>query len=288
VSGFMKRKIALIGGDMRNVKLAEFLSMENEIKTYGLEKNKELSKNSDIQMENNLQMAVSDAELIICPIPFSRDGKRVYSPLSNNEINILELLKKAKFKRIVAGSISKEFIETAKKNNVELTDIMKCENLTVYNTIATAEGAIKIAIEKTQINIHGSKVLILGFGRVAKTTAEKFSALNADVTCAARKEEDFAWMEVYGYKNVNINKLDENLSQYDIIINTVPTVILTKDRLKHISKDSLIIDLASKPGGIDFATAEKFELNYEWALALPGKISPLTSAEYIKRIIDKI
>ena len=91
-----------------------------------------------------------------------------------------------------------------------------------------------------------------------------------------------------GYNGTNINEIGENLAKYDIIVNTVPKQILTKENLKYIKKDALIIDLASKPGGVDFEEAKRLGLNYEFAQALPGKISPVSSAEYIKRIIDKL
>ncbi len=73
----------------------------------------------------------------------------------------------------------------------------------------------------------------------------------------------------------------KKFGQYDIIYNTVPSMILHEERLKLLNKETIIIDLASKPGGVDFKKAEELGLNARLELSLPGKIAPITSAEYI-------
>lgn len=69
-------------------------------------------------------------------------------------------------------------------------------------------------------------MLILGFGRVGKIVANKFSKMSAIVTCAARKVSDLAWIKAYGYNSLNINDMLYDLKEFDIIINTVPQTIL--------------------------------------------------------------
>ena len=279
----MCKVIAIIGGDKRIVNLADLLAEENKVITYG----QELAEHSkEIQQSNSLKSAIEQAETIIGPIPFSKDGETIFTKYSKNKVLIKELLQKCKGKTLIAGALSEEVHELAKENDIKIIDLMQNESLAVLNTIATAEGTVEVAIRKTQKIIHGSKVLILGFGRVAKTVAKKFAGLSAKVTCAARKQEAFAWIEANGYKSSNINKLGENLKEYDIIINTPPTLILNRERLKQIKKDCLVIDLASKPGGVDVDTARELGINFEWALALPGKVAPVTAAEHIKRVVN--
>ena len=171
---------------------------------------------------------------------------------------------------------------------IEIIDIMKREELAVLNTIATAEGTIQIAIENTNTILHGSNCLILGFGRIGKVLARKLVGLSVNVTCAARKDDDIAWIQAYGYKSLNINELGEELNQYDIIINTVPHIILNEKRLEYVRNDALLIDLASNPGGIDKKSVKDKKLKFIWALSLPGKVAPITSAEFIKNTIYNI
>ena len=282
-------KFAIIGGDLRIIKLAEMLAKEqNEIYVFGLEKAEELKGNSNIKQCETIRKAIQDVEIVIGPIPFSSSGKTINMPFSDKEISIREMMHVINAKVLIAGSITPEVYEMANDEYIEIIDIMKREELAVLNTIATAEGTIQIAIENTNKIIHGSKILILGFGRIGKVLARKLSGLSAKVTCAARKDEDLAWIQAYGHQATNINTIGENLKQYDIIINTIPHIILNEEKLKYIKNDCLLIDLASNPGGIDKKAVKDNKLKFVWALSLPGKVAPTTSAEFIKDTIYNI
>ncbi len=285
----MSTSFAIIGGDLRIIKLAEMLAEEgNIVYTYGLEKAEELKGKKNIVFCEKLKQAIENTEIVIGPIPFSSNGKQINSPFSDVTISIREFMHMMNAKILIAGSILPEIYDLANDEYVEIIDIMKREELAVLNTISTAEGAIEIAISNTNRIIHGSEVLILGFGRIGKVLARKMAGLSAKVTCAARKDEDFAWIKAYGHNAININTLGENLSQYDIIVNTVPHLVLTPERLQYVKGDCLLIDLASNPGGIDKKTAKDRDLKLIWALALPGKVAPITTAEFIKDTIYNI
>ena len=83
----------------------------------------------------------------------------------------------------------------------------------------------------------------------------------------------------------DLNDLNDNLNQFDIIINTIPFQILDKERLGLLKDDVVIIDLASNPGGVDRRIAREKGIKVIWALSLPGKVAPLTSAEFIKEAL---
>ena len=285
----MSMNFAIIGGDLRIIKLAKMLAEEgNTIYTYGLEKAEELKNVTNIVFCEKLKHAIQNTEVVIGPIPFSSNGKDINSPFSDNTISIREFMHMINAKILIAGSILPEIYDLANDEYVEIIDLMKREELAVLNTISTAEGAIEIAISNTNKIIHGSEILILGFGRIGKVLARKMAGLSAKVTCAARKDEDFAWIRAYGHKATNINTLGESLSQYDMIINTVPHLVLTPERLQYVDNDCLLIDLASNPGGIDKKAAKDRNLKLIWALALPGKVAPITTAEFIKDTIYNI
>lgn len=286
----MSTSFSIIGGDLRTIKLAKMLANEgNKIYTYGLEKAEELKDNSNIIFTEKISKAIpKDVEVVIGPIPFTSNGININAPFGEKEISIREMIHYLEGKILIAGSISPEIYDMANDEYIEIIDIMKREELAVLNTISTAEGAIEIAISNTNKIVHGSEVLILGFGRIGKVLARKMAGLSAKVTCAARKDEDLAWIRAYGHKETNINALGENLSQYDIILNTVPHLVLNKERLQYVKKDALLIDLASNPGGIDKKEAKELKLKLVWALALPGKVAPVTTAEFIKDTIYNI
>ena len=282
-------KFAIIGGDLRTIKLAVMLAKEqNQVYVYGLEKAEELKNIKNIEQCESIKKAIQEVEIVIGPIPFSSNGKTINMPFSDKEISIREMMHVINAKVLIAGGITPEVYEMANDEYIEIIDIMKREELAVLNTIATAEGTIQVAIENTNKIIHGSEILILGFGRIGQVLARKLAGLSAKVTCAARKDEDLAWIQAYGHKATNINSLGENLKLYDIIINTVPHIILNEERLKYIKKDCLLIDLASNPGGIDKKAVKDNKLKFVWALSLPGKVAPITTAEFIKDTIYNI
>jgi len=282
-------KFAIIGGDLRIVKLAEMLAKdENEIYVYGLENAEDLKNKPNIIQCDSIKKAIQNVEIVIGPIPFSSNGNTVNAPFCEKEITIREMMHVINAKVLIAGGITPEVYDLANDEYIEIIDIMKREELAVLNTIATAEGTIQIAIENTNKILHGSEVLILGFGRIGKVLARKLAGLSAKVTCAARKDEDLAWIQAYGHKATNINSIGENLKQFDLIINTVPHMILTQERLENVKQDCLLIDLASNPGGIDKKAAKDKKLKFIWALSLPGKVAPTTSAEFIKDTIYNI
>lgn len=156
------------------------------------------------------------------------------------------------------------------------------------NSVPTSEGAIQIAMEELSTTIFGIKVLITGFGRIAKVMVKALTGLGADVSITARKYSDLAWAKIYGCKAVHISELTEHICEYDLVYNTVPAVILDEKKLSKLKDNCLLIDLASKPGGVDFETARKLGIKTIWALSLPGKVAPVTSGEIIADTICNI
>lgn len=286
----MKNKISIIGGDLRIVNLAQLMQNDgNEILVYGMESSEEIMENKNIIKCKTIDEAVKSSDIIIGSIPFSNDDNIMYAPFSKNNIMISELIEnKNRNKRFIAGGINEKSYELLSSSYGGVIDVMKREELVILNTIATAEGAIEVAIRNTDTILLGSKVLVLGFGRVGKVVARKFYEMSAKVTCAARRKTDLAWIRAFGYDDIDINSLGKDIEKYDIIINTVPQIIVNKDLMKFMKKDVLMIDLASNPGGINREHAKELDLKLVWALALPGKVAPITSAHFIKETIYNI
>lgn len=282
-----KKSITVVGGDLRIVKLIEMLINDGyKVYTYALENSEELLSFDSVEMCPTLEEAVSYSKVIVGPVPLSSDRKRLSAPFGRNYVELPDFVKALKGKYLIAGNIGIK--DELDEKGIQFTDLLKREEFSVLNTIATAEGTIEIIIENTNKILHGSNVLILGFGRIGKVLARKLAGLSARVTCAARKDEDLAWIHAYGHRATNINTIGENLSEFDVIINTVPHMVLTEERLQYVKKHCLLIDLASNPGGIDKRAVKENNLKFVWALSLPGKVAPTTSAEFIKDTIYNI
>lgn len=282
----MEKSIAVVGGDLRIVKLIEMLVKDGyTVYTYGLEMSEDLQKIEKIEMCPTVTETVKNSKVVVGPIPLSSDRKNLSMPFSNIKLNVDEFISCISGKTLIAGNIVEETKRKLEQSNIQYIDLLKREEFTVLNTIATAEGTIQIAMEETQKTLHGSKVLIMGFGRIGKVLAKMLDGIGAKVYCEARKNEDIAWIKAYGYEPIHLNNLNEHLGEFEIIISTIPFQILDKDRLELVNKDAVIIDLASNPGGVDRKAAKEKDLKLIWALSLPGKVAPLTSAIYIKETL---
>ena len=282
----MEKSIAVVGGDLRIVKLIVMLVKDGyTVYTYGLEMSEDLQKIEKIEMCPTVTETVKNSKVVVGPIPLSSDRKNLSMPFSNIKLNVDEFISCIAGKTLIAGNIVEETKRKLEQANIQYIDLLKREEFTVLNTIATAEGTIQIAMEETQKTLHGSKVLIMGFGRIGKVLAKMLDGIGAKVYCEARKNEDIAWIKAYGYEPIHLNNLNEHLGEFEIIISTIPFQILDKDRLELVNKDAVIIDLASNPGGVDRKAAKEKDLKLIWALSLPGKVAPLTSAIYIKETL---
>lgn len=283
-------KISVIGGDLRIVKLVQMLSEDGyDINIFALEKAESLSKLEKVKQCDTLKETLVEADIIVGPIPLSSNKKDINTPFSEEEISLEELINNIdENKLFIAGSISEETIILAESKKIKVIDLLKREELAVLNTISTAEGAIQIAMEETYKTIHGSKVLVVGFGRIGKILAKMLQGIGAKVYCEARKNSDIAWIKAYGYNSVHLSELSSKIEEFDIIINTVPALVIDSEKVDKIKEDCVIIDLASNPGGVDKDAVKKRGLKLIWALSLPGKVAPITSAEFIKETIYNI
>lgn len=315
----------IIGGDKRILYLAQDLKEEgNNIKLYGFDKlfnNEEIFEDDDFKMAKSLN-EIDKNDIIISAFPMSIDGENIYAPFAKDDkiikLDELEKILKDENHILFAGKIpdkikkqnenkkekqkeKKEQTENQKEdikeeqnekkieNQTGIYDFYDDEKITILSTISTAEGAIAKAIEETEISLDNANTLVLGFGRVGKMLANKLHAMNANVYVEARKEKDLAWIGALGYNSIPLTKLSENLCKMDIIFNTVPTMILDKEKLILLNRKILIIDLASKPGGVDFETCKRMKFNASLYSGIPGKVAPRTVATYLKDyIMDKI
>ncbi len=283
----MKKTVLIAGGDLRFATLADKLADDFIVYAVGFDKNITLSEK--VHLTDRLADMNVRADYIILPLPVSADGITVSTPYSGKNISIESLIPILKENGIVfGGMISDDIKKIFEEKGITVADYAKREEFAVLNAVATAEGAIQFAMEELATTLSGRKILILGAGRIAKVLIDMLSSFHTEITVAARKYSDLAWAQVYGCNAVHINSADEAVKNCDIIFNTVPAVILDEKKLRIISQNSLVIDLASKPGGVDFDTASRLGVKAIWLLSLPGKVAPVTSGEIIAETFKNI
>ena len=91
-----------------------------------------------------------------------------------------------------------------------------------------------------------------------------------------------------GMNAVRSEKLGGVIFEQDIVFNTVPVLLIGEKELSEARKNTLFIDLSSKPGGIDFELAKKAGLKVLWLLSLPGKTAPETAGKIIADTVINI
>lgn len=282
-----EQKIWVLGGDMRQAKLAQLLAEDgHRVHTYALDEG--IVQTEDLTIEQTLS-GIERSDCVVLPLPVAGEEGLLSSPLSSKQVKIEDILQALRPKQVVCGGrVDESTRSAAKEKGITIHDYFAREELAVINAVATAEGALQIAMEQMPITIHDARVLVIGYGRVGKLVAQRFSAIGAKVGVAARRYEQFAWAETQGYWTERIGQLTGWLCGYDLVVNTVPSRVLGPAELADLQPDCLIIDLASKPGGVDFDAAIKLGRNVIWALSLPGKVAPVTAGEAIKSTIYNI
>ncbi len=284
---------AFVGGDRRQVYvIAELARNGYSVSAVGID-SPEFSNINNIKICGSLSDALYDADCIVLPVPYASvlNSDNINAPLTKSEIKVSELFESGADltgKLILAGKIDERLSALASLSGAKTADYMKREELAVLNAIPTAEGAVRIAMEELPITLHGSECLVTGFGRVGKVLCNTLKGLGAHVTAAARKRADLAYIKAYGYSGADIRLPLKDPEKYDVVFNTVPKLIIDDDMLRALREDCLIIDLASKPGGVDFEAAKRMGRSVIWALSIPGKTSPVTAGGIIRDTILNI
>ncbi len=281
----------VLGGDLRQLSLAQSLAQDgHNVIIFGLEQLWDDTMHSpNISLCTSLSQGAKDADCIVGPLPICDEKGDINAPFANAPVNLIGLLDVIPHNvPLLAGQISPRVLEETNTRGILTFDYLKREEFAVRNAVATAEGAIQIAMEELPVTLDDAKCLVCGFGRIGKLLAHKLRTLGAQVTVNARKYSDFAWIRAYGYTPHHIFDLENCLDGMDVVFNTVPARIFGERELKRLTNKTLCIDLASKPGGFDFDTAGKLGVKVIWALSLPGKVAPVTAGTTIRETVVNI
>ena len=251
-------KLAFVGGDERQIYCAKKLAeIGFECALCGFD-----GYSGDLGICtkcNSFCDSINMSDAVILPLPVTRNGENIYAPYCTSEISLEEICKCNKVAVPVLGGNADEKTQLLLKSSAEYIDYYEREELQVANAFLTAESAIAIAINELKSSIRDNCVLVIGYGRIGKSLCHILKAMGATVYASARKHKDFEWIRAFGYSPVHTERICDVVTSCGVIFNTVPKLVLGDDVLKCIPDSSLIIDLASKPGGVDFDSAKKFQ-----------------------------
>ena len=278
-------RFSIIGGDMRNVKLSELLSEDgHEVHTFALDNTGKIS-----QRCSDLREAFALSDIAVGPMPFtSGDGTYLNAPFHPEKIEIAKIadvIRESGFGGLLIGGRVPLALSGV---GAVSADLLQRDDLAVLNSVPTAEGALQIAMEELPYTIRGLRTVVCGMGRVGSTLARLMQRVGADITVAARSSREFAICEAEGLQSCTYSHLRRILPEALLVYNTVPALIFGRELLDCMTREALLIYLASMPGGTDFEYAAKRRIRTIHALSLPGKVAPAGAAQIIQKVIYNI
>ena len=275
------KNILIIGGDLRQIHASDVLARHGyNISYFALDTYKESC---------DLSERLRNSQAIILPVPVSR-GDYMNFPLSSEKLSprvlASEIAKNARIGAIVfGGKFPSDMTTVFDKNGIKHLDLCENETFNYLNAVPTSEGAIALAMSNTPVTLDGSSCLVLGYGRIGRCLSRRLRALGAAVTVGARKEKDRAEAESEGMTPLDYSSLTAAIGNFDAIFNTVPSTVLDEDALAIIREGVPVIELASKPGGIDPVGAIRHGTRVISAQSLPGRVAPVTAGKIIARCV---
>jgi dipicolinate synthase subunit A len=279
-------KVAILGGDAREVFLAGYLAKAGfSVRVVGL-----FAQEENITSCQDPAEGLRGVQVVILPVPGINERGEVYSAFLERPL----LLSKDILAILPAGTplfvgVARPLLKKmAEQLGLQLIELLNLDEVAILNSIPSAEGAIQIAMEKLPVTIHGSRSFVLGFGRTGVTLARALTALGALTTVAARNPAQRARALEMNCAVCSFQELPGLAGQAEVIFNTVPAFVLDDRLLKKVSKEVLIIDLASSPGGTDFEAARRLGINAILAHGLPGRVAPKTAGKILAHVIPRL
>lgn len=207
-----------------------------------------------------------------------------------------------------------EIVEHKRRQGIFFVDYMKEEGAAYTNAVATAEGALAEAILSGKEVLCGADMLVMGYGRCGQVLAQRLQAMGGRVTVYEKDPEKLAIAKACGLDAVQAKeeptgyepgavtiancslepegdeacqRLDAQFwSRFLYLFNTVPAPVLSAERLSHVRHDAVLIDIASVPGGLDYAYCAQRGMNAKLCGGLPAKYAPKSAAELLYHIIE--
>lgn len=265
----MPKNITVLGEDRRQYWVAKYLAAAgHSVSTFGV------PGLEDTRL--TLAWTAADAQAVVLPMPAADSAGNIRLSANRTLDSRLLTVLLPQNVQLYGGLLPP---------HLQGIDYALSEAVTAANAIPTAEGAIQRAMELLPITLWNSRCLVIGFGRIGKVLAHRLHGLGANVTVSARKPGDLAMIRGFGYQSDVTGTYAGGLELYDCIFNTVPAMVLPEAQLCRTRPDCLLIDLASRPGGIDFEACARLPRQATHALSLPGQVAPATAGKIISEFI---
>ena len=281
--------VAMLGGDERELILAQALlerGMRLTLVGYP-----DLPQLAGAARAESAAAAAAVADVVVAPMS-NTDEHGVIQACLDPRVRLV--LDEAVFRAMGAGKtlfigVAKPIVERlAAKYKVRVVELAELDEIAILNSIPTAEGAIARAMSELPITVHGSRAVVIGFGRCAITLARMLGGIGARVLVIARDRGQLARAREMGFDAGHLQNLPEHLREADVVFNTVPALVLDRPALEALNREALIIDIASAPGGTDFGAARELGIKAFLELGIPGKVAPKTAGAILAQTVPDL
>ncbi len=282
----------MLGGDQREIEMVKCLARQGgEIYTVGHRPYPGHDNILQVESLGPFPEAIPKVDVIIAPMSHTDSTGKVRAVPEEGVTIRLDDVFLQRFPPgtpLFIGKALPIVKEAAKRRGIRLFETAEDDEIAILNSIPTAEGAIQIAMEELPITLHGSRSLVLGLGRCGLTLVRVLQGLGAEVIAAARNRAQLARAAEMGAEAVPLEELGEAALAVDVVFNTIPALVLTRELLEKMPKEVLIIDIASSPGGVDFEAAADLGLKGILAPGLPGKAAPVTAGRILGKCLPRM
>lgn len=233
---------------------------------------------------------LANADALLLPVVGTDDEGTIAAVFTDREMKVTDayLAAMPKHSKVYTGMAKPYLRELCEKHEIGLVEMLERDDVAIYNSIPTAEGAIMMAIQNTDITIHDASCMVLGLGRTGMTLARTLQGMGAKIKAGVRREDSFARAFEMGFKPFYMPDLARQSGNIDLLFNTIPSMIVTAQVIAQLPLSACIIDLASKPGGTDFRFAEKRGIKALLAPGLPGIVAPKTAGRIIASCLTQL
>ncbi len=272
----MTAPLGVLGGDRRQQWLATLLAEEGRpILTSALGLPGDVSP---------LALAAA-CDTVVLPLPLTRDGASLYAPLAPLPVPLSDSLAAAlSGKFLLAGGLFSLSRAPAAWQALAYADYSADETFLSGNARLTALSALPELIQHTPGGLSGAEVLLLGWGRIARALASLLRPWDVRLTCAARSPEARRAIAALG-----CTPSDFSLARpFHALINTVPAPVAGEALLSRQTPETLLLELASAPGGFDRSAAARLGLPLRDLPGLPGKRTPRGAAILLKSTLERM
>ena len=288
----MNAKYGVFCGDARSRYLADALRSRGAgVATWNV--------NEAENTVDSLPELVRNSDILIGPMPFSKymivdedappeHEETVKKQKINELFSAEELLRNLSAGQyLFAGKLPEQIRQRLRQQQIICFDFYEDKEVQKRNAVLTAEGCLLECIRERQCQLKGTRVLVCGYGCCGKELARAFAGLGAKVTVGIRRTAS-AWQAVCeGYSVCYTDSLQNAIPKQDIVINTVPKQIFFEETLHQFSRNTLLVEIASAPGGFDTVQASKMGIWYMVCPGLPGRYFPRGAADILVDCIEK-